>query len=114
MEKIKQTTADTVEKNIEKITKFFPNVITETKDADGNIVKAIDFEKLKQELSNEIVNGEESYDFTWVGKKQAIIEANTPTNKTLRPCKAESVNWDKTENVYIEGDNLEVLKILQE
>ncbi len=114
MEKMKQTTTDTVEQNIEKIQKLFPNVITETKDDDGNIVKAIDFEKLKQELSKEIVKGEESYDFTWVGKKQAIIDANTPINKTLRPCKAESVNWDKTENIYIEGDNLEVLKILQE
>ncbi len=114
MEKIKQTTADTVEQNIEKISKLFPNVITETKDDDGNIKKAIDFEKLKQELSKEIIKGEESYDFTWVGKSQAVIEANTPTTKTLRPCKAESVNWDKTENVYIEGDNLEVLKILQE
>lgn len=114
MEKIKQTTADTVEQNIEKISKLFPNVITETKDDDGNIKKAIDFEKLKQELSKEIIKGEESYDFTWVGKSQAVIEANTPTTKTLRPCKAESVNWDKTENVYIEGDNLEVLKLLQE
>jgi len=114
MEKIKQTTPDMVEQNIEKISKLFPNVVTETKDDDGNLKKAIDFERLKQELSNEIVNGEESYDFTWVGKKQAIIDANTPINKTLRPCKAESVNWDKTENIYIEGDNLDVLKLLQE
>lgn len=114
MEKIKQTTADTVEQNIEKLTKLFPNVITEKKDDNGNIVKAIDFEKLKQELSRENLSDDESYDFTWVGKRQAIIDANTPTNKTLRPCKAESVNWDNTENIYIEGDNLEVLKILQE
>lgn len=114
MEKIKQTTADTVEQNIEKISKLFPNVITETKDDDGNIKKAIDFEKLKQELSKEIVKGEESYDFTWVGKSQAVIEANTPTTKTLRPCKAESVNWESTGNIYIEGDNLDVLKLLQE
>ena len=114
MEKIKQTTTDITEHNIEKVAKLFPNVITESTDENGNIKKAIDFERLKQELSRGIATDEENYDFTWVGKKQALIEANTPTNKTLRPCKAESVNWDKTENIYIEGDNLEVLKLLQE
>lgn len=100
--------------NIEKIAELFPNVVTEAKDEQGNLVHKIDFEKLKQELSSDVIDGDESYDFTWVGKKQAMVEANKPTNKTLRPCLEDSVNWDKTENLYIEGDNLEVLKILQE
>ena len=100
--------------NIEKIAKIFPNVVTEAKDEQGNLVHKIDFEKLKQELSSDVIDGDESYDFTWVGKKSAMIEANKPTNKTLRPCLEDSVNWDKTENLYIEGDNLEVLKLLQE
>lgn len=100
--------------NIEKIAELFPNVMTEAKDEQGNLVQRIDFEKLKQELSADVIEGDESYDFTWVGKKQAMVEANKPTNKTLRPCLEESVNWDKTENLYIEGDNLEVLKLLQE
>ena len=100
--------------NIEKIAEMFPNVVTEAKDEQGNLVHKVDFEKLKQELSSAVIDGDESYDFTWVGKKQAMVEANKPTNKTLRPCLEDSVNWDKTENLYIEGDNLEVLKLLQE
>lgn len=100
--------------NIEKIGELFPNVITEAKDEQGNLVHKVDFEKLKQELSADLIEGDESYDFTWVGKKQAMVEANKPTNKTLRPCLEESVNWENTENLYIEGDNLEVLKLLQE
>lgn len=100
--------------NKEKIAEMFPNVVTEAKDEQGNLVHKIDFEKLKQELSSDVIDGDESYDFTWVGKKQAMVEANKPTNKTLRPCLEDSVNWDKTENLYIEGDNLDVLKLLQE
>lgn len=105
---------DLTAQNIEKIGLLFPNCITESKDEYGNLKKAINFDLLKQMLSSDIVEGDESYEFTWVGKKASIIEANKPIRKTLRPCKEESVNWDTTENLYIEGDNLEVLKLLQE
>src|SRR5699024_2580783 len=100
--------------NIEKIGALFPNCITETKDENGRLKKAINFELLKQMLSEDVIDSDEAYEFTWVGKKAAIVEANKPTRNTLRPCKEESVNWDTTENLYIEGDNLEVLKLLQE
>ena len=100
--------------NIEKIGALFPNCITETIDENGKLRKAINFERLKQMLSDDVIEGNEVYEFTWVGKKAAIVEANRPIRKTLRPCKEESVNWDTTENLYIEGDNLEVLKLLQE
>lgn len=105
---------DMTEKNIEKIESLFPNCITESRDENGKLKKAINFEVLKQMLSDEIVDGDEAYEFTWVGKKAAIIEANKPIRKTLRPCIEESVDWDDTENVYIKGDNLDVLKLLQE
>ena len=114
MEKMRMESVDMTEKNIEKIESLFPNCITETRDKDGKLKKAINFEILKQLLSNEIINGDEAYEFTWVGKKAAIVEANMPIRKTLRPCKEKSVDWDNTENLYIEGDNLEVLKLLQE
>lgn len=114
MDKMKMSSPDLTVANIEKIVELFPNVMTEAKDEHGNLVQKIDFEKLKQELSSDVIEGDESYDFTWVGKKQAMVEANKPTNKTLRPCLEDSVNWEKTENLYIEGDNLEVLKLLQE
>ena len=100
--------------NIEKIGALFPNCITETVDENGKPKKAINFDLLKQMLSGDVIEGNEAYEFTWVGKKAAIVEANKPIRKTLRPCKEESVNWDTTENLYIEGDNLEVLKLLQE
>ena len=105
---------DMTEKNIEKIESLFPNCITESKDENGKLKKSINFALLKQMLSNEVVDGDEAYEFTWVGKKAAIVEANKPIRKTLRPCIDESVNWNNTENLYIEGDNLEVLKLLQE
>lgn len=111
---MKMSSPDLTAANIEKIAEMFPNVVTEAKDEQGNLVHKVDFEKLKQELSSAVIDGDESYGFTWVGKKQAMVEANKPTNKTLRPCLEDSVNWDKTENLYIEGDNLEVLKLLQE
>lgn len=114
MDKMRMESVDITDQNIEKIGALFPNVITETKNEKGEPAKAINFELLKQELSKEIVDGDETYEFTWVGKKAAIVEANKPIRKTLRPCKEESVNWDTTENLYIEGDNLEVLKLLQE
>lgn len=105
---------DMTEKNIEKIESLFPNCITEALDENGKLKKAINFETLKQMLSKEIIDGDEAYEFTWVGKKAAIVEANKPIRKTLRPCIEESVDWDSTENLYIEGDNLDVLKLLQE
>lgn len=114
MDKMRMESADITDQNIEKIGALFPNVITEATDKSGKLIKAINFELLKQELSKEIIDGDEAYEFTWVGKKAAIVEANKPIRKTLRPCKEESVNWDTTENLYIEGDNLEVLKLLQE
>lgn len=115
MEKLKMHSLNKVESNIEKIAALFPNCITERINADGKVEHAIDFDVLKQELSTEIVEGlEERYQFTWPDKKKAILAANAPINKTLRPCREESVDFDTTENLYIEGDNLEVLKLLQE
>ena len=114
MEKMRMESVDMTEKNIEKIESLFPNCITEALDENGKLKKAINFELLKQMLSKEIIDGDEAYEFTWVGKKAAIVEANKPIRKTLRPCVEESVNWDSTENLYIEGDNLDVLKLLQE
>lgn len=113
MEKLKLETPDLTQQNIDRIAELFPSAITETKDEDGKLKRAINFTVLKQLLSNEVVDGEECYEFTWVGKKQSIIEGNRPIRKTLRPAKEESKNWDTTENLYIEGDNLEVLKLLQ-
>lgn len=114
MEKMKFETADLTMKNIDKIAELFPNCITETADENGKLKKAVNFDLLRQMLSGDVVEGPEAYEFTWVGKKAAIVEANKPIRKTLRPCPEESVDWDKTENLYIEGDNLEVLKLLQE
>jgi adenine-specific DNA-methyltransferase len=113
MEKLAQETLDLTQQNINRIAKLFPSAITETKDADGKLKSAVNFTVLKQLLSDEVVDGDECYEFTWVGKKQSIIEGNRPIRKTLRPAKEESKNWDTTENLYIEGDNLEVLKLLQ-
>ena len=112
--KMKMQTPDLVSKNIDYIAERFPNCLTETIDENGKPKKAINFELLKQMLSGDVIEGDEAYEFTWVGKKAAIVEAHRPIRKTLRPCKEESVNWDTTENLYIEGDNLEVLKLLQE
>ena len=115
MDKMKMESPNMTDKNIEKIAAMFPNCITETADENGNLKKAINFEMLKTMLSEDIIGGgSEAYEFTWIGKKATIAEANRPIRKTLRPCKEESVNWDNTENLYIEGDNLEVLKLLQE
>ncbi|OLS01859.1 site-specific DNA-methyltransferase [Tissierella creatinophila] len=115
MEKLIMKSKDLIKENIKSIGKLFPNVITETKDVSGNIKYAIDFELLKQELSDEIIEGnKERYTINWPGKKEAILQSNTPIDKTLRPVKEESSNWENTKNIYIEGDNLEVLKLLQE
>ena len=115
LKNLKMKSVDMTDQNIEKIADLFPGVITEIEDEDGNLKKGIDFDLLKQELSADFIEGrEERYDFTWVGKRQAIIEANRPINKTLRPCMEESKDWENTENIYIEGDNLDALKLLQE
>lgn len=114
MEKMRMESMDMTAQNIEKIGALFPNCITETVDENGKMKKAVNFDLLRQMLSGDVVEGDEVYEFTWVGKKAAIVEANKPIRKTLRPCKEDSVNWDTTENLYIERDNLEVLKLLQE
>ena len=115
MQKLKLQTADMAERNIETLGLLFPSCLTEKINDEGKLVKAIDFDKLRQELACEVVEGaEERYQFTWPDKRAAIRLANAPTNKTLRPCREESVNFDNTENLYIEGDNLEVLKLLRE
>lgn len=115
MDKLNMQTSDIANENFNKLKELFPNAITETIDEDGNIVRAIDKDILTQEISTEVVEGrEERYQFTWPDKKKSILAANAPISKTLRPCKEESVNFDETENLYIEGDNLEVLKLLQE
>ena len=118
--KLPLQTPNLTAQNIDKIAALFPNCITEMLDEekstpDHKVYKrGINFELLKQMLSPDVVDGDERYEFTWVGKKAAIVEANKPIRKTLRPCMEESKNWDTTENLYIEGDNLEVLKLLQE
>lgn len=114
MDKMKFETPDMTAENIEKIAELFPNCMTEMRDENGKVKRGIDFEVLKQMLSSDVVDGDECYEFTWVGKKASIAEANRPIRKTLRPCPEESKDWDTTENLYIEGDNLEVLKLLQE
>ena len=106
---------DITSSNVKKIRALFPDCVTERKNADGNPELAVDFEKLQQELSDDIIGeGEERYQFTWPDKRKAIREANVKTTATLRPCREESVDFDNTENLYIEGDNLEVLKVLRE
>ena len=132
MDKMRMESIDMTAQNIEKIGALFPNCITETKDTDGKPKKAINFDLLRQMLSGDVIEGDEAYEFTWVGKKAAIVEANKSIRKTLRPvmkdetiptgadsdgnpyCSTAGVDWDSTENLYIEGDNLEVLKLLQE
>nr|HAU0120892.1 site-specific DNA-methyltransferase [Legionella pneumophila]HAU1943875.1 site-specific DNA-methyltransferase [Legionella pneumophila] len=104
-----------IQDNIEKIQALFPNCITESQNKNGNVKLAIDFDQLKQELSDAIVEGpQERYHLNWPGKREALLTANAPIAKTLRPCREESVNFDTTEHLFIEGDNLEVLKLLQE
>lgn len=120
MEKMRMESVDMAEQNVDKIAALFPNCITEALDEEKSIPekkvykKVVNFDMLRQMLSGEVSEGDEVYEFTWVGKKAAIVEANKSIRKTLRPCPEESVNWDNTENLYIEGDNLEVLKLLQE
>lgn len=115
MDKLDMQSKNLVDENISKIAELFPNCITEGKDENGQVVRLVDFDLLKQELSKEIVEGnDERYTLNWAGKKQAILTANSPINATLRPCREESVDFDNTKNLYIEGDNLDVLKLLRE
>ncbi len=115
MEKLKMHSPNLVEQNIEKLAALFPNCVTEAKGEDGSLKQAIDFDLLKQELSRHIVDGpQERYHLNWPGKREALLTANAPIAKTLRPCREESVNFDTTQNLFIEGDNLDALKLLQE
>lgn len=114
MDKMHMESINIHQKNVEKIKELFPACVTEARGEDGKLKEAINFNLLKKMLSDEVIDGDETYEFTWVGKKASIVEANKPIRKALRPCKEESVNWDSTKNLYIEGDNLEVLKLLQE
>lgn len=115
MEKLKMHTPNLTAENIESLATLFPNCVTETKDDKGKLKRAIDFDQLRQELSDHIVEGpRERYHLDWPGKREALLAANAPIAKTLRPCREESVNFDTTKNLFIEGDNLEGLKLLQE
>ena len=120
MDKLRMQSADGVQDNIQKIAQLFPNCVTETvvgyhDDGSSIIKRKVDFEKLQQELSDAVISGrEERYQFTWPDKRKAILAANAPVNATLRPCREESVDFDTTQNLYIEGDNLDVLKCLKE
>lgn len=116
MNKLKMQTPNIANENYEKLAAMFPNAVTETIDeTTGEVVRAIDKDVLMQEISCRVVDGkEERYQFTWPDKKKAVLLANSPINMTLRPCREESVDFDNTENLYIEGDNLDVLKLLRE
>ena len=115
MDKLRMQTANKADDNFKKLAAMFPNAVTETINESGEVVRAIDKDVLMQEISCTVVDGnEERYQFTWPDKKKSVLLANAPINKTLRPCREESVDFDTTENLYIEGDNLEVLKLLQE
>ena len=115
MDKLKMQTVNKADENFKKLAEMFPNAVTEAIDENGEVVRAIDKDVLMQEISCKVVEGnEERYQFTWPDKKKSVLLANAPINKTLRPCREESVDFDNTENLYIEGDNLEVLKLLQE
>lgn len=115
MDKLKMQTVNKADENFKRLAEMFPNAVTEAKDENGEVVRAIDKDVLMQEINTKVVDGkEERYQFTWPDKKKSVLLANAPINKTLRPCREERVDFDNTENLYIEGDNLEVLKLLQE
>ena len=114
MEKMRMESGDKIAENVRKIAELFPHCVTESIDMEGHKRLSIHFDALRQSLQEDLVQGEEAYEFTWVGKKQAIVDANKSIRKTLRPCREKSIQWENTENLYIEGDNLEVLKLLQE
>jgi len=115
MEKLKLHTPDLTAQNVEKLAQLFPNCVTEARDEAGRVTQAIDFDQLRQELSGSVVEGpQERYHLDWPGKREAVVAANAPIAKTLRPCREESVDFDTTRNIFIEGDNLDALKLLQE
>lgn len=115
MPKLKCHTPDFTAENVQKLAALFPSCVVEAKDAQGKLTKAIDFDQLRQELSTSVVDGpRERYHLDWPGKREALLAANAPIAKTLRPCREESVNFDSTKNLFIEGDNLDALKLLQE
>lgn len=115
MDKLRMQTMNKADENFKKLTEMFPNAVTETIDENGEVVRAIDKDVLMQEINTKVIDGkEERYQFTWPDKKKSVLLANAPISKTLRPCREESVDFDTTKNLYIEGDNLEVLKLLQE
>ncbi len=115
MEKLKLHTPDLTEENVEKLAAIFPNCVTEGRDEQGRLRRVVDFDLLRQELSTSVVEGpRERYHLDWPGKREALLAANAPIAKTLRPCREESVDFDTTKNLFIEGDNLDALKLLQE
>jgi adenine-specific DNA-methyltransferase len=115
MDKLKMHSTNQTEANIAKLAELFPNCITEARDAKGELKKAVDFDLLRQELSPSVVEGpQERYQLNWPGKREALLAANAPIAKTLRPLRKESVNFDTTKNLFIEGDNLDALKLVQE
>ncbi len=115
MDKLKLHSTDFTQENIAKLAELFPNCVTESKAEDGSVKRSIDFDQLRQELSTSIVEGpQERYQLNWPGKREALLTANAPIAKTLRPCREESVDFDTTQNLFIEGDNLDALKLLQE
>src|ERR1043165_755842 len=115
MEKLKMHSRDFTDENIARLARLFPNCVTESRDGNGILKRVIDFDQLKQELSVSIVDGPiERYQLNWPGKREALLTANAPIAKTLRPCREESVDFDTTRNLFIEGDNLDALKLLQE
>ena len=115
MEKLKLYTPDLTAENVEKLAALFPNCVTEARDEHGKLTRAVDFDQLRQELSTSVVEGpRERYHLDWPGKREALLAANAPIAKTLRPCREESVDFDTTKNLFIEGDNLDALKLLQE
>ena len=115
MNKLKMHSPDLTQANIDKLATLFPNCVAEAADANGVVNRSIDFDQLRQELSSNIVEGpQERYQLNWPGKREALLTANAPIAKTLRPCREESVDFDTTQNLFIEGDNLDALKLLQE
>jgi len=115
MDKLKMQSPNLVDANIARIAEMFPNCITEDRDESGKIRRVVDFDQLRQELSTVLVEGpRERYTLSWPGKNEAILTANAPIAKTLRPCEEESVDFENTKNIFIEGDNLDALKLLQE
>jgi adenine-specific DNA-methyltransferase len=115
MNKLKMHSPDLTQANIDKLAELFPNCVAEAADANGVVKRSIDFDQLRQELSGSIVEGpQERYQLNWPGKREALLTANAPIAKTLRPCREESVNFDTTQDLFIEGDNLDALKLLKE